>query len=412
MSSDANIIVKERIEDMKKKVDIFLCTILIIILLIGCGTKTKDTNVANNSNKIDTEITDKTKNFDKIKSELSLIPKEYNMDTAVKDGCFVVNGGSVKSKFEIMDKFISDSQNGKSTSIIIANYLYGKNPSIKKVIFDGTRYYGIEDISRDSSCSKEPLKYRQFEFKYLKVFEENNRKSYYLFNDNSITYSKFIKSMASSSFHAWIAHQYLSSYIVNQPVFNDSLEKYYDYFWANRQIVALLDYPYNENGFTDDVLAAYAIMSMDDYSYEKGNPKEEYDAITEKYFGKKIKNFNNSMSEVIPGTNMVRAIGFSFDSIVYMILKSITEEPDGSKTAEFYTLNISDSTLMDFSPQKTNEEIKKDLLSGNFSEYGHPFIVKMKFEEKADANGKMYLKYLEIKKADVPVDTIIPYGTK
>lgn len=393
---------------MKKKNCILLYAIFLMSLLAGCGTNTEGKNAIKNFDKIKPKETATVIDFDKIKSELSLIPKKYNMDTAVKDGCFVVNGGAVKSKPEIMDKFISDSQNGKSTSIIIVHYLNGKNPSIKKVIFDGTRYYGIEDSSRDPSCIEESLKYRQFEFKYLKVFEENIYKSYYLFNDNSITYSKLMKSMASSSFNAWISHQYLCSYIFNQSVFNDSLEKYYDYFRANRQIVALLDYPYNENGFTDDALAAYAIMSMDDYSYEKGNPKEEYDAITEKYFGRKIKNFNNSMSEVIPGTNRVRATGWSFDSGVYMILKSLIEEPDSSKIAEFYVLNLSDSLFM----QKTEYETKKDLLSGNFSKYGHPFIMKMKFEEKTDEKGNMYLKYLEIKNSNETVDIITPYGTK
>ncbi|MDD2212247.1 MAG: hypothetical protein PHV56_04670 [Clostridia bacterium] len=193
----------------------------------------------------------------------------------------------------------------------------------------------------------------------------------------------------------------------NKIELDETVEKYYNYFRNNQQIVALLD----QNGLTDDKLAAFAIMSFDDYDYEKGNTKEEYDVVTEKYFGRKIKNFNNGMSEIIPGTNMVRATGWSFDSGVYMILKSYKEEPSGIKNVEFYTFNISDSVFFDL-PQKSDAEIKNDLLSGNYSVYGNPFIVEMKFEEKTDENGNFYLKYLDVKAVDDIVDKIIPYSPK
>jgi len=193
----------------------------------------------------------------------------------------------------------------------------------------------------------------------------------------------------------------------NQIVFNETLEKYYDYFRANDQIRVFFD---GENSFTDYTLATFAIMSLDNYSYENGNTKEEYDAVTEKYFGRKIKDFNNGASEIIPGTEMVRATGWSYDSSAYMVLRSLVEEPDGSKTAEFYTLNISDSVISEL-PQKTGAEMKNDLLSGDFAEYGDPFILKIRFEEKTDAAGNIYLKYLAIEKTDASIDTVTPYGS-
>lgn len=193
--------------------------------------------------------------------------------------------------------------------------------------------------------------------------------------------------------------------------FNEILEKYYDYIRNNNQIVVLLGN--NKDGFTDNQLAAYAIMSFDNYDYEKGNSKEEFDAITEKYFGRKIKNFNNGSSEVIPETNKIRATGWSFDSNVFMVLKSLIDEADGSKTAEFYTLNISDSAFSEFT-SLTEENIKNDLLKGDFSKYSTPypsFITRMRFEEIIDETGKMYLKYLEINQVDESIDQIIPYGS-
>ncbi|MBS3969382.1 MAG: hypothetical protein KGZ94_04600 [Clostridia bacterium] len=114
-------------------------------------------------------------------------------------------------------------------------------------------------------------------------------------------------------------------------VFNKKLEYYYDYFRNNNQIVVLLGY--NENGFSDDQLAAFAILSLDN-----GNSKEDYHAITEKYFSRKIINFNNSRSEIIPVTNMVRGTGWSYNSNVFLILKNLLEEEGILKRQNFMCL--------------------------------------------------------------------------
>ena len=127
----------------------------------------------------------------------------------VKDGCFVILHEEANSKLEDMDKFVSDSQSGKETSITIAQYTIKGDTSITKIIYDGTKYYGVE---KDTTYNSDNPEYRQFEFKYLKAFEENNVKTYLLFNDNEITYSKYIKSMISSNSNDWIEHQFICDY--------------------------------------------------------------------------------------------------------------------------------------------------------------------------------------------------------
>ena len=108
-----------------------------------------------------------------------------------------------------MDKFVSDSQNQKSTSITVVQCNIDGKQIISKIVYDGIKYYGIEDDTRiiDSNT-----KYHEFEFKYLKIFEENNRKIYVLLNDKEITYNQYIKSMLSSNSNYWIDHQFLCSY--------------------------------------------------------------------------------------------------------------------------------------------------------------------------------------------------------
>lgn len=183
-----------------KKVHILIC-VIIMILLVGCCEKTES------NEKTDSNVS--TNKFDKLKSELLLIPKVYNIDNADKDGSFVIRNEEAKSRSEIIDKFISDSQNQKPTSITIVQYTAEGKQIISKIVYDGIKYYGIEDDSRVTDNNKE---YHEFEFKYLKVFKENNRKTYVLFNVKEINYTQFIRSLTSSNSKDFIDHQFLCSY--------------------------------------------------------------------------------------------------------------------------------------------------------------------------------------------------------
>ena len=181
-----------------KKVYILICSIL-MILLIGCNNITVTTVGPNE--------------FNKMKSELQLIPKEYNTDNAVKDGYFVISDGQVKSKIEVIDNFVSASQNQKSTFITIVQYStkYSTNrtPTITKILYNGSNYYGISDDSRVTNGNTD---YHEFEFKYLKVFEEYNNKIYVLLNDKKINYDQYMKSIYSSHSNDWIDAEFLCSY--------------------------------------------------------------------------------------------------------------------------------------------------------------------------------------------------------
>lgn len=178
---------------MRKKYILILA--LFFILLVGCNNKTETSEISSK--------------FDKIIAELSQIPEKYTVEKAVEDGCFVVVHGKVKSDLKIIDEFVSNSENGKSASITVVQYTIEGDPIITKVIYDGTNYYGIEDNTRDDYGTPQ---YQDFEFKYLKIFEEHDSKMYILFNDNEITYDEYIKSMLSSSSEAWIDHRFICSY--------------------------------------------------------------------------------------------------------------------------------------------------------------------------------------------------------
>jgi len=191
--------------------------------------------------------------------------------------------------------------------------------------------------------------------------------------------------------------------------FDDTIERYYNYVNDNPQIIMLFEHPAGATGFTDGEMAAFSILLMGKLGYAdftNGNSKEEFDKITEKYFGKKIENFDNSKSYIIPETGMIAPTGWDSGKM-YMVLKSFTETPDGVKTAVFYMLvcGIGD----DWGDANT---IKKDLLSGNFNGYGKTYLVNMQFIEKYDLSGGMYFQFISLNELGETNEKPTPYSTK
>jgi beta-lactamase regulating signal transducer with metallopeptidase domain len=160
---------------------------------------------------------------------------------------------------------------------------------------------------------------------------------------------------------------------------------------------------------TDNQMATYAISKMDNYSYENGNTKEEYNAITQKYFGRNIKNFNNGATETILGTDKIRATGWSYDNGMYVIVKDVYGNGDGSTTGDFYCVNIPDSYWT--GKDGEFEEAEKALLNGDISSFSdcNISIKRVIFGVEAE-NGKQYFKYRSVKNLEENVKSILLYS--
>ena len=124
------------------------------------------------------------------------------------------------------------------------------------------------------------------------------------------------------------------------------------------------------------------------YDSEVGFPKEDIDAVTEKYFGATIKNYENKMSTVISETGNIASTGWGGTSLA-LVLKELKTESDGIYTGVFYQFG--------FSMDEYQSSTKDDLLRGQFDSYRQPSLITIVFEEKTDDNGDMYLRYYEAK---------------
>lgn len=182
-----------------------------------------------------------------------------------------------------------------------------------------------------------------------------------------------------------------------------SLQKYYDYFDQNNwQITSLLAYD-NANGFDDASLMTFAIMGLPNYSYENGHTKAEIDAVLKKYFVRTVKNYVTSASEYVPGTDRIRATGWSYDSSTKMVLYKLVQNSDGTKTGYFDAYTISDTFLIDH----PDLDLKNDLLSGKTSAYGPPQKVAIVFVEGQNRDG-LILQYKSITKGNAADTAVQP----
>lgn len=199
-----------------------------------------------------------------------------------------------------------------------------------------------------------------------------------------------------------IAVSYYGSFTSSNDDFamvNDYAERYYDYFRENQAFRVLL----GDNGIDSESMALFAVLSLDKPDFENGNGKEEYDEITEKYFGRRLESYNNSSINEDVYTGKVKPTGWSFDNSVYMVLKSLESGGDNRKIGVFYCLNVSDSVFNDMLENNdvlTVAEEKAQLFSGDFKrfeKYGvSPFLVRVEFEEKFDDAGNLYFRYFDV----------------
>lgn len=184
---------------------------------------------------------------------------------------------------------------------------------------------------------------------------------------------------------------------------NAAAEKYYDYFMKNPHVGLLLDNETGGNGFSDAEMSAFALMELimqsnGGYDSAVGFPRADIDAVTQKYFGTTIGNYDNQKATIIPETGNITATGWG-SGMAAFVLRDLGRGADGAFSGEFYTIG--------FGMEGVPSTAKADLLRGDFEGYGQPYLVTIIFEEKTDDSGELYLRYRLAKaggKAAAPYD--------
>lgn len=162
----------------------YILAFIACLLLIGCHETFLDSSHPTIEEKETITIED-------IKLHLKNIPNSLTIENAVELGYFVVDDGELISDKAIVDDFVNHI-----TSYITFVYFTDRGDPIFTIVFyDKEHYIGITDATRDRYGEQI---YREFDYNYLKVFEEAYQVAYHLTNDPDLTFEILMKSFASS----------------------------------------------------------------------------------------------------------------------------------------------------------------------------------------------------------------------
>lgn len=195
---------------MKKIISIIIC--FIFCSLIGC-------NNINNEKSINT-FNDKglkvysSKDSQKVKDLLKSYggSKNLTVERAKKNNIVVVENEEIVGNEKIWNDFYNDIENKKEGSILIVQYTEQGDPILTYLSYKDSKFFMIEDDSRDQYRESKEEDYFEYSFKYLKLFEENNKTYVYLLDDNKITLDELNYSLLSSNISDWIPYGFVFYY--------------------------------------------------------------------------------------------------------------------------------------------------------------------------------------------------------
>lgn len=196
---------------MKKSL-IMLIIGFIIINSIGCS-KTIDLNVKGFKNKIN-EL--KVYGNEESSEIIKILRKcgnnkDLSISNAAKKNMIVIKNEEIVGNKELWDDFNNNVKNKKEDSIIIVQYTAQEDAILTYLSYINDKFFMIRDESRDRYREVKDEDYYKYDFKYMKIFEENKQIYAYLLEDNNITLDELNFSLLSKNISEWIPYGFIFS---------------------------------------------------------------------------------------------------------------------------------------------------------------------------------------------------------
>lgn len=177
---------------------------------VGCS-KTIDLNVGNFKNKVSelkvygkeesNEIIEVLKNYGNNKDLL--------INSAIKKNMMVIKNEEIVGNRNLWDEFNNNIKNKQEDSIIIVQYTEQEDAVLTYLSYSNSKFFMIKDESRDKYRDVRDKDYYEYDFKYMKLFEDNNKIYAYLLDDNSITLDELNFSLLSENISEWIPYGFI-----------------------------------------------------------------------------------------------------------------------------------------------------------------------------------------------------------
>ena len=196
---------------MKKSL-IMLIIGVIIINSIGCS-KTIDLNVKGFKNKINELKVYGKEEYSEIIKILRKCGnnKDLSINNATKKNMIVIKNEEIVGNKELWDDFNNNVKNKKEDSIIIVQYTAQEDAILTYLSYINDKFFMIRDESRDRYRDVRDEDYYKYDFKYMKIFEENKQIYAYLLDDNNITLDELNFSLLSENISEWIPYGFIFS---------------------------------------------------------------------------------------------------------------------------------------------------------------------------------------------------------
>lgn len=196
---------------MKKIISVIIC--IIFFSLIGCENIDNEKTI-NTFNDKELKVYS-SKDSQKVKDLLKSYGEAKNLtvEKAKKNNIVVVENEQIVGNKKIWDDFYNNSKKNKEGSILIVQYTEQDDPILTYLSYTDKEFFMIEDDSRDQYRDSKNEDYFEYSFKYLKLFEENNKTYVYLLDDNKITLDELNYSLLSANISDWIPYGFVFYYI-------------------------------------------------------------------------------------------------------------------------------------------------------------------------------------------------------
>lgn len=196
---------------MKKIISVIIC--IIFFSLIGCENIDNEKTI-NTFNDKELKVYS-SKDSQKVKDLLKSYGEAKNLtvEKAKKNNMVVVENEQIVGNKKIWDDFYNNSKNNREGSILIVQYTEQDDPILTYLSYKDKEFFMIEDDSRDQYRDSKNEDYFEYSFKYLKLFEENNKTYVYLLDDNEITLDELNYSLLSANISDWIPYGFVFYYI-------------------------------------------------------------------------------------------------------------------------------------------------------------------------------------------------------
>ena len=174
-------------------------------------------------------------------------------------------------------------------------------------------------------------------------------------------------------------------------------EKYYDYFGSELLYIINSD-PYNQSktGFTDQQISVFSFLTAlrenPGYDSAAGVPREYFDEICEKHFGRTVAQLDDGLLKTLVNGN-VASTGWGPSGAAY-VLNSLYELDGGVKKATFFEIPLDPAAIEQYYENHPKGDLCLALLTGQFGEFGTANLVELRFIERYDENGKFYAEYI------------------